>query len=84
LIFVWAKEQPETSSLYRQGAKLQFLDDNLSDVLVPWTDSHGRVFQRYYHLFEEGELEGLLGQPLIVRERGYDRDNWWLIFEKNK
>lgn len=42
------------------------------------------VFQRYYHLFAPGELEGLVervpGVSLV--ESFYDRDNWCAVLQK--
>jgi hypothetical protein len=43
------------------------------------------VFQRYYHLFEREELEGLVGSvggARLVGSAFYDRSNWCAIFEK--
>ena len=43
----------------------------------------GESFQRYYHLFKKGELDELVieaGGKLI--ESGYDRDNWYIKFQK--
>lgn len=43
------------------------------------------VLQRYYHLFEEGELEGLVSHVpgLRVLQVYYDRSNWCVEFEKH-
>lgn len=41
------------------------------------------LFQRYYHLFKKGELDDLVveaGGKII--ESDYDRDNYFIIFEK--
>jgi alkylated DNA repair protein alkB family protein 8 len=42
------------------------------------------VFQRYYHLFERGELEALVarvpGATLV--DSFYDRSNWCAVFER--
>jgi tRNA (uracil-5-)-methyltransferase TRM9 len=39
------------------------------------------VYQRYYHMFKQGELEDLiLRAGGKVRQSGYDRDNWYCIF----
>ena len=42
------------------------------------------MFQRYYHLFERGELEGLVarlpGAALV--DSFYDKDNWCAVFER--
>lgn len=42
------------------------------------------VFKRYYHLFEEGELEGLIGAvPCLEAEASfYDKSNWCCIFRR--
>ncbi|KXH69339.1 tRNA (Uracil-5-)-methyltransferase TRM9, partial [Colletotrichum salicis] len=39
------------------------------------------TFQRYYHLYREGELEEDVAEVGgRVLESGYERDNWWAIF----
>ena len=46
-------------------------------------DERDITYQRYYHLFKEGELEALVDTKLgIIVERGYDRDNWWCVVER--
>jgi alkylated DNA repair protein alkB family protein 8 len=42
------------------------------------------VFQRYYHLFEEGELDALVAQlpGATLVESFYDKDNWCCVFER--
>lgn len=42
------------------------------------------VLQRYYHLFEHGELSRLarLAGGLQVLGEEYDRDNWCLVVER--
>ncbi|KAJ2886945.1 tRNA methyltransferase, has a role in tRNA modification [Coemansia aciculifera] len=81
LVFVWALEQ---------HGKRKF-DENTQDVLVPWVvpvgsraESEERVYQRYYHLFREGELPSLFQQVggNVIEEIGYDRDNWFVIARK--
>lgn len=81
LVFVWAFERNRNKSVYRHD--LTSLDGGGQDVLVPWRRPDGQVDQRYYHLFREGELESLVRQAgLQVVESGYDRDNYYVIFEK--
>ncbi|KNC80122.1 hypothetical protein SARC_07509 [Sphaeroforma arctica JP610] len=43
-----------------------------------------QVFQRYYHLYAEGELCGLVESAgnMSVVEHGYERDNWWAVVKK--
>jgi alkylated DNA repair protein alkB family protein 8 len=42
------------------------------------------VYQRYYHLFEEGELPRLVGQVegVVLRDAFYDASNWCVVFER--
>ena len=43
------------------------------------------VFKRYYHLFEPGELEGLVREGVEgagVVESFYDKDNWCVVMER--
>ena len=84
LIFVWALEQKASRRGWDVGDK--------QDILVPWvkkplkgenineSNKDGNTFQRYYHLYAQGELEADLqaaGGQLV--SRGYDRDNWWVV-----
>jgi alkylated DNA repair protein alkB family protein 8 len=43
------------------------------------------VLQRYYHLFEQGELEGLVREVpgLQVLDSFYDRSNWCVVFGRS-
>jgi len=60
------------------------------DVLVPWKlkqseDQGGdKEFKRFYHVFEEGELESLVMQVegLELVESYYDQGNWCCIARK--
>lgn len=69
------------------------------DVLVPWrmkrsvdesTDilgtqnTCGNTFLRYYHVFEEEELEALCQDinGITIKKSYYDQGNWCIIFEK--
>ncbi len=55
------------------------------DVLVPWhlsksKDHEEKVYQRYYHMFQKGELERLFESAgARILDNGYDRDNWWAV-----
>ena len=47
--------------------------------------SNQSLFHRYYHVFKEGELEGLVEQvePKVnILKSYYDQGNWCVIFEK--
>lgn len=75
LIYVWALEQSKSRRGWKKG------DDQ--DIMVPWKtqqDGEEKVYDRYYHLFKEGELRELVGEACgeVVRD-GYDRDNWWAV-----
>lgn len=66
------------------------------DILVPWKLKKGqqstkvenseipKTFLRYYHVFEENELEQLCGvvENIKVIHSYYDQGNWCVIFEK--
>lgn len=43
-------------------------------------------FQRYYHLFKKGELDELVLEAggVEILESGYDRDNWYIKFQKEQ
>lgn len=80
LIYVWALEQKHS----RRG----WDEHDEQDVMVPWVtkqasaDSNGTstTFNRYYHLFRQGELEEDIVQAGgVVETSGYERDNWWAI-----
>ena len=59
------------------------------DVLVPWKTkqedgAQDKEWKRFYHVFEEGELENLIREAgdLSIVESYYDQGNWCCIFEK--
>ncbi|KAL7326107.1 tRNA methyltransferase, has a role in tRNA modification [Mucor circinelloides] len=83
LVFVWALEQTKFS-------KRNF-ESGQQDVFVPWklTPKKGQkeeevsdaVYNRYYHLFKQGELDDLFRQVegVEIETTGYDRDNHYVI-----
>jgi tRNA (uracil-5-)-methyltransferase TRM9 len=82
LIYVWALEQKSSRRGWDKGDQ--------QDVMVPWvlrsnrpaaaTDTAEQVFHRYYHLYQEGELEkDICAAGGRVVESGYEKDNWWAI-----
>lgn len=85
LIFVWALEQKSS----RRG----WDESHEQDVMVPWVmkqkqsatskdSASEQTYQRYYHLYREGELEhDLVAAGGRVIELGYEKDNWWAIAE---
>ncbi|WYZ37510.1 hypothetical protein EsH8_II_001016 [Colletotrichum jinshuiense] len=86
LVYVWALEQSSSRRGWDAGAA--------QDQLVPWVtkgkaqpqqpqqppQSQDVTFQRYYHLYRQGELEeDVVEVGGRVLESGYVRDNWWVI-----
>lgn len=81
LFYVWALEQEHS----RRG----WGGRDEQDVMVPWVmkqdgDREGlvgsRTFNRYYHLYRQGELEGDIDKAGgAILESGYEKDNWWAI-----
>ncbi|XP_055599137.1 alkylated DNA repair protein alkB homolog 8 [Uranotaenia lowii] len=64
------------------------------DLLVPWklrnvesqkADPPKVTFLRYYHVFEENELEQLCNTigGITIEKSYYDQGNWCVIFKKN-
>lgn len=62
--------RPNTSEVFRDGR----VDEAKRTV----------VFKRYYHLYDQGELEGLVEQVRCVKlvSSFFDKSNWCAIFEK--
>lgn len=82
LIYVWALEQKTSRRGWDKGDQ--------QDVMVPWVmrgssvaEGEGQetqTFHRYYHLYEENELErDIHSAGGFVLESGYEKDNWWAI-----
>ncbi|KAJ6127458.1 hypothetical protein N7523_003070 [Penicillium sp. IBT 18751x] len=78
LIYAWALEQKNSRRGWDKG--------DPQDIMVPWirkaksADDEPQIFNRYYHLYEEGELERDIDQAGgHVLESGYEKDNWWVI-----
>lgn len=85
LIYVWAKEQEKHRG---DGC----------DVMIPWEmhqafDSTTTTYQRYYHLFKDGELEGMCreideegkaagGIRCTIEKSYFDKENWCVILSK--
>ncbi|KAJ5179020.1 uracil-5--methyltransferase Trm9 [Penicillium capsulatum] len=78
LIYAWALEQKSSRRGWDKG--------DPQDIMVPWvrkgkpSEEQPQTFNRYYHLFTEGELEQNIEQAGgHVLESGYEKDNWWAI-----
>jgi tRNA (uracil-5-)-methyltransferase TRM9 len=98
LIYVWALEQRGESR-----RKFEIVpnseDEKGKDLLVPWVlngveqagdnAEEGYVYQRYYHVFEQGELELLVEEaasqmPRVnvkVEVSGWEKGNWYGIWK---
>ncbi|KAM5355656.1 hypothetical protein ACJ41O_002302 [Fusarium nematophilum] len=78
LVYVWALEQASSRRGWDTGCD--------QDRLVSWVmrkpkgEEPGGTYQRYYHLYREGELEeDVVAAGGEVVESGYERDNWWVV-----
>ncbi|KAL1967249.1 hypothetical protein VTN77DRAFT_3295 [Rasamsonia byssochlamydoides] len=83
LIYVWALEQKNSRRGWDKGDQ--------QDVMVPWvmrsnssTAGKGteetKTFHRYYHLYEEHELErDIRNAGGLILDSGYEKDNWWAV-----
>jgi len=66
-VSVWALDQPRFRKAVE--ARRQLPSNVQGDVAVPWTMPDGVVIPRYYHLFQEGELEELIIESGLHGER---------------
>ncbi len=66
-VSVWALDQPRFRKVL--DARKQLPPEARGDVEVPWTMPDGVVIPRYYHLFQEGELEPLIIESGLHGER---------------
>jgi tRNA (uracil-5-)-methyltransferase TRM9 len=91
LVYVWALEQKDSRRGWDEG--------NEQDIMVPWVMKTSKkkaaesepplpleqTFQRYYHLYRKGELEGdMEAAGGRILEAGYEKDNWWVIATRAK
>lgn len=75
LITVWAMEQGEEKK--RNFTK--------RDEMVQWKSKDGVIYYRYYHIYNEGDLEEevwRLEPRLRHVESGWEAGNWWMVVEK--
>ncbi|KAI8914883.1 hypothetical protein PhCBS80983_g05132 [Powellomyces hirtus] len=98
LIFVWAFEQEKRSRRrfeeqdvfvpWKMPKNVYLPEGSAAANTTPNTtveeEGGDVVYQRYYHLFKEGELEEIVGRSegAIIDMSGYDRDNWYVIVTK--
>jgi len=81
LIFVWAFEQPE-------DAKRKFYT---KDEWVPFKTADGKVFDRFYHMYEKGELEQEIVSAkdtskfdFTILESYWEHGNWAVVLQKKE
>ncbi|KAI8810535.1 S-adenosyl-L-methionine-dependent methyltransferase [Cladochytrium replicatum] len=93
LVFVWAFEQQGRRKFEDQDVFVPWQKweqntttnaGNAGQSSDAGNDTGGKVYNRYYHLFKEKELETEMEKiaGIKVVGRGYDRDNWYAIAEK--
>ncbi len=76
-VSVWAREQPRFQSV------LAALEVD-GDVEVPWTMPDQTAVSRFYHLFQEGELERLIIGSGLHGERFFNgAGNWFAQARSN-
>jgi tRNA (uracil-5-)-methyltransferase TRM9 len=80
LLYVWALEQKSSRRGWDRGDQ--------QDVMVPWIlkrkGEQDKTYHRYYHLYEEGELEeDVTSAGGLVVDSGYEKDNWWAIAQRH-
>jgi ubiquinone/menaquinone biosynthesis C-methylase UbiE len=79
LISVWALDQPRFEELLENKSK----DPDFADIFIPWTRSDGKVFQRFYHLFEKDELNDLVSRTALETEKYFfSSDNYFARVRK--
>ena len=59
-------------------------EEKVSPVSIHFCIPSMQVLLRYYHVFEEGELEELVEkvEGLVVVESYYDQGNWCSVLER--
>lgn len=76
LLYVWAFKQPSES-------KRQFTS---YDEMVPYKKKNGEIHYRYYHLYQENELESEISEikdyNFNIIESGYEYGNYYVILVK--
>ena len=86
LIYVWALEQGEDSRRAVPENSTTSASNQGLDVWVPWVHRvENKVYNRYYHLFQKGELRNLteiaaqsLNINIEILQEGYEKDNWYI------
>ena len=77
LISVWAFEQKRFE---KEMEAHKSMTKGAGDVIVPITTRNGKVIRRFYHLFTDGELEGLVTESGLDIERHFKSlDNYFVV-----
>lgn len=89
LIYVWALEQQS-----QPRPKRMIVNEATGDALVRWEmhnnfSSTAQAFERYYHLFRQGELEELCREAAerarvecTMKRSYFDKENWCVLLER--
>ncbi len=99
LIYVWALEQENSRRGYKKGMDPDVFvpwvlqtkqkkrkSDKEEEIGEDKKEEKEKeeVKYRYYHLYEEGELEkDVVSAGGIVVSNGYEKDNWWVVIKRN-
>lgn len=84
------REAPERETVQKTVLPIHENRTNFkhNDIFVPWktqkdTPNSG-TFLRYYHVFQEGELEVLSSMvpKISVKHSYYDQGNWCVVLQK--
>jgi len=71
------RRENAAKSVAHDSTESKSVDDDSQDVK---SILHDKVFNRYYHLYRQGELEkDIEDAGGVVLESGYEKDNWWAI-----
>lgn len=89
MIYVWSESPESKASKFLSVANIDSPEiekiDGLSanDVFVGWKSENN--LNRYYHLFKQNELEGIIeSTPADIIESGKDHGNYYVICRKRK
>lgn len=80
LIMVWAYEQEDTR---KRDNKWKRINSNTTEYNVPWRDRKtGKIYDRYYNLFTEQEVDSILEQLKCTSKKSYEYSNWVIEISK--
>ena len=67
LLYVWSKNQPR---------KTKRTFENYGDVLVPWKSNDGKIYNRYYYIFQIEEIKELIEKNgFVIQKHTWDYGN---------